>query len=156
MAETPNERARVDAGRLWAGGGATALVAALVAAAGIVVARGILGIPVIVPEGDGTWGSATLWWYAAAAAFAALVATALVHVLILTAPRPLSFFAWVMGIATVIAVAVPFVPSASLDTKIATAIINGLIGIAIGTLLTSVARSAVLSARFGAPPSPLE
>lgn len=151
MAEQP--RPSVDAGRLWAGGGATALVAALVAVAGIVVTRGILGIPVIAPAGDGTWGSPTLWWYAAAAAFVALLATALVHALILTTPQPFRFFAWVMGILTVIAVAVPFVPSASLDAKIVTAIINALIGIAIATLLTSVARSAVRAARLGGPPT---
>lgn len=145
---------KVDAGRLWSGGAATALVAALIAVAGIVIARGVFDIPVLAPEGDGAWGNANTWWYAAAAAFVALLATALVHGLIVSTPQPLRFFSWVMGLATVIAAVAPFVPEADLDAKIATAIINAVLGIAITTLVSSVARSAVRAARHrrGTPP----
>jgi hypothetical protein len=35
----------VNAGRLWAGGAATAVVAALAVVAGVLITRGVLGIP---------------------------------------------------------------------------------------------------------------
>lgn len=151
---TTPPRPAIDTGRLWSGGAATALVAALVAAAGILIARGVFDIPVLAPEGDGAWGNANTWWYAAAAAFAALLATALVHGLIVSTPQPLRFFSWVIGLATVIATVAPFVPDAELDAKVATAIINAVLGIAIGTLVSSVARSAMRAVRRrdGTPP----
>ena len=40
----------VNAGRLWAGGVATAMVAALAVLAGVLITRGILGIPVLAPK----------------------------------------------------------------------------------------------------------
>lgn len=143
---TPPRRA-VDAARLWSGGAATALVAALIAVAGIVIMRGVFDVPVLAPEGDGVWGSANTWWYATAAAFAALLATALVHGFIVSTPQPLRFFSWVIGLATVIAAVAPFVPDAELSAQVATSIINVVLGIAIGTLVASVARSAMRAAR---------
>ncbi|CAM3798561.1 DUF6069 domain-containing protein [Occultella aeris] len=118
------------------------------------ICRAIFAIPILAPEGDGAWGNASTFWYAAGAALAALLATALLHVLILTTPQPQRFFGWVIGLATVIAVVLPFVPDTGLDTKIATAIINLVIGVAIGTLIPSVARSAIAAAlhRPGAQP----
>jgi hypothetical protein len=47
----------VDARRLWFGGLATALVAALIALVGIVVARGVFGIPILAPKGGGRTGA---------------------------------------------------------------------------------------------------
>src|SRR6476661_5635214 len=65
----------VDAGRLWAGGAATAVVAALVALVGVLVAEGPLDIvmvrPPLLPVG-GSFGVR----YAVTAAVLALVATA--------------------------------------------------------------------------------
>jgi hypothetical protein len=145
-ATTPPQRP-VDAARLWSGGGATALVAALIAVAGIVIARGVFDVPVLAPEGDGAWGNANTWWYAVSAACVALLATALVHVLIVSTPQPLRFFSWVIGLATVIAGVAPFVPDAQLSAKVATSVINVVLGIAIGTLVTSVARSAMRAGR---------
>lgn len=49
----------VAGGRLWAGGAATAVVAALIAVVGILIARGVFGVPVLAPEGEGTWGTRT-------------------------------------------------------------------------------------------------
>jgi hypothetical protein len=43
-----------DAGRLWTGGLATAAVAALVAVAGVLIARGVFDVPVLAPTGEGT------------------------------------------------------------------------------------------------------
>ena len=43
----------VNAGRLWAGGVATAVVAALAVLAGVLITRGVLGIPVLAAPCDG-------------------------------------------------------------------------------------------------------
>jgi Na+/phosphate symporter len=133
---------RVDAGRLWAGGLATALVAALIAAVGILIARGIFDVPVLAPEGDGVWGDASTAWYAAAAAICALLATALMHLLLTFTPRSILFFGWVMFLATTLAVLAPFSTGASTAAKVATGLINLVLGVAIGSLVTGTARSA--------------
>ncbi|GGU34396.1 DUF6069 family protein [Nocardioides albus] len=133
----------VNAGRLWAGGAAAAVVAALIAIAGIVIARGIFDIPVLAPKGDGVWGGASTVWYAVWAAVAGLLATAVAHVLLLTTPQPRTFFGWIIGLATVIAALWPFTSGADLDAKIVTMLLNLVIGIAIGSLVSAVAQSAI-------------
>jgi hypothetical protein len=133
-------RRTVDAGRLWAGGFATALVAALIAVAGILIARGVLKIPVLAPKEQGTWGSASTLTYAVVAFGFGLIATGLIHALLLSTPSPFNYFGWIMGLVTVVAAALPFTSGAELDAKIATAIINALIGIAVWTLTDSSAR----------------
>lgn len=139
---------RVNAGRLWAGGAATLVVAALIVVVGITLCRGILAIAVPVPT---VTGGMTDVVYVLLAAGAALVATALLHVLVAAAPRPLIFFGWIVFLATAGAALAPFSNSilgtaghvAMLSSKIATAAINVIVGIAIGSLLSGVARSAI-------------
>jgi hypothetical protein len=131
-------RPTVNARTLWSGGAATALVAALVAVVGVVVARGLFHIPVLAPKGKGTFGDASTWQLALAAAVAALVATGLLHVLLLSTPQPLAFFGWIVALVTAVAVLVPFTANAQLSAKVATAVINLLIGIAIGSLVSGV------------------
>jgi hypothetical protein len=144
MAEQPSPAAaRLDAGRLWAGGLATALVAALVAVAGIVVTRGLLHVPVLAPKGDGLWGNANTLTYALAAGAGALVATALLQVLVLTTPRYGRFFTWIMALATAIATALPLGLATDLTSRVATSVINLVIGIAITTTLGAVGRTAI-------------
>lgn len=130
----------LEGGKLWAGGVATAVVAALIAAVGILIARGVLKIAVLAPQESGVWGDASTVTYAAGAAAAGLVATALIHLLILGTPSPFSFFGWIVGLATIVAIALPFTLSAGLPSMIVTAVINAAIGIAIGTLTASNAR----------------
>ena len=141
-----SRRPTIDAGRLWAGGLATALVAALVAAAGILVARGVFGVPVLAPKGDGVWGDASTGWYAFGAALLSLVATGLVHALLLFTPRPMRFFGWVVTLVTAGMVLAPFTTNESTASKVATAVLNLILGIAIGSLVAGSARSAVISA----------
>lgn len=145
MNQPPSRRLQpeVNTGRLWSGGAAAAVVAALLAIAGIVIARGIFDVPILAPRGDGAWGDASTWWYAFWAGFAGLLATAVAHVLLLTTPQPRTFFGWIIGLATVIAAVWPFTSGADLDTKIVTMLLNLIIGIAIGSLVSAVARSAV-------------
>jgi hypothetical protein len=138
----PEAHRTVNAGRLWTGGVATALVAALVALVGVLIARGLLDVPVLAPTGEGTLGNANTLRLAVLAALAALLATGLLHLLLLSTPQPRRFFSWIVALATVAAALAPFLTDADLDEKVATAAIYLAIGVAIGSLLSGVARSA--------------
>jgi uncharacterized protein DUF6069 len=129
----------VAAGRLWAGGVATAVVAGLAALVGVVASRWLFNIPILAPRQDGAYGNATTTALVLAAAAAALLATALIHLLVLSTPRPLAFFSWIIGLATVLLVLFAFRTEAPLTSKAATSVVYLIIGIAIGTLLGGVA-----------------
>jgi hypothetical protein len=132
----------VDAGRLWAGGVATAVVAALAAIVGLLIARGVFHVAVLEPKGQGAWGNASTAEYALAAAAVALAATALMQLLSLTVPVPGQFFQWIMGLLTLIAVVLPLTLHVALSAKVATALINLALGIVITALISSMAISA--------------
>ncbi len=136
-------RARVDVGRLWSGGVATAVVAGLIALVGVLVSRWLFAIPLLAPKQDGAYGDAHTTAVVLVAAAAALVGTALANLLLLSTPRPLAFFSWIVGLATVLAVILPFRTTAPLSAKIATGIVALVIGLAIGSLLSSVAARSV-------------
>src|SRR4029453_2821592 len=140
----------VDAGRLWTGGLATALIAALVAVVGVLIARGLFDVPVLAPEREGALGDSTTARLAILAAVAALVATGLMHLLLLSTPRPFRFFSWIVSLLTLVAVLAPFMTDATLATQVATAAIALVIGIAIGSLISGASRSAIRPSR----PSP--
>ena len=156
----PDSPARwIEPGPLWAGGVATAIVAALIALVGILVARWLFTIPLLAPRRAGAWGNASTPAYVFSAVGAALVATAIMHLLLLTTPRPQVFFGWIIGLATIIAVVFPFSTTAPLDQKAATALVNLILGIAIWTLTLQVAGRAVRRRRPGgsyqsSPPPP--
>jgi Family of unknown function (DUF6069) len=136
-------RFSIDAGRLWMGGVATAVVAALVAVVGVLIARGLFDVAVLAPKGKGAWGDASTAMLAGLAVGAALLATGLMHLLLLTTPRPGRFFTWIMVLATLAVVIAPLLTDEDAATRIATAAIYLAIGIAVGSLVSSVARSAV-------------
>jgi hypothetical protein len=136
-------RPQVDAGRLWPGGIMTAVVAGLVALVGVLVCRSIFKIPVLAPRHDGAYGDVRTTGLVLAAAAAALVATGLAHVLLLSTPRPMAFFAWIVGLCTAVVVLFPFSTAAPLRDKVATALVDLVIGIAIGTLVNGVALRSV-------------
>jgi hypothetical protein len=117
---------------------ATACVAALIAAVGVLICDQVLGLELVRPAPLLPIGDSVALSYAATAFVLALVATGLAQLLALTTPRPRSFFHWIMGLATLAAVALPFALSGSTASKIATAAINLAIGVAIGSLLTAV------------------
>ena len=129
----------VDGSRLWPGGIATAIVAALVALVGILVCRWLFGVPILAPRQDGAYGDAHTTGMVLAAAVAALLATGLAHLLLLSTPRPLTFFAWIVGLVTVVVVLFPFSTGAPLSEKVATAAVDLVIGFAIGSLISGVA-----------------
>ena len=85
----------VDGGRLWAGGAATAVVAALVAVVGVLISQGILDIDMVRPVLLFDATDSFVGDYALTSAILALVATGLAHLLLLTTPRPTAFFSWI-------------------------------------------------------------
>lgn len=151
-------RVRPDSAQFWAGGAATAIVAALIALVGILICRWTLGIPILAPAGDGAWGNAHTGEYVLGAALVAIVAAALLYLLELGAPAPRLFFGWIMGLATLAAVVYPFSTNAPFEQKAATAIVNLILGVAIASLLSAVSARAVrisrsVPPRYGPPRS---
>ena len=128
----------IMAGRLWAGGAATACVAALVAAVGVLLFSSVLDVKLVQPPLLLTPTGSLAVNYALTAFVAALVATGVAHLLVATTPRPRLFFGWIVGLATVAAMVVPFAADASVAAKVCTAAINLVVGLAIGSLLTGV------------------
>jgi hypothetical protein len=147
------EKLQVNANRLWTGGVATAVVAALVAVVGVLIARGLLDVPVLAPTEEGVLGNANTARLALVAAGAALAATGLMHLLLLFIPRPWQFFTWIMSLVTLAAVLAPFATDAEIATKVATAAIFLAIGVAIGSLVSGVASSAVRLGGEEQPPA---
>jgi hypothetical protein len=144
---TAGGRTVVAASRLWAGGVATAFVAALVAAVGVLLFSSVLDIrlvrlPLLLPITDSLALN-----YAATAFVLALAATGVAHLLVVTTPRPRVFFGWIVGLVTVATMVMPFAFDASVAAKISTALINMIIGIAIASLLTAVLSRTVLNVR---------
>ena len=133
---------RIDARALWSGGVATAVVAALIALVGILVCRWLFKVPILSPAGEGAWGNASTAGYTLAAAACALVATALMYLLLISTPYPRVFFGWIIGLATVVAVVYPFSTTAPVSQKIATGLVNLILGVAIGTLIVEVSHRA--------------
>ena len=151
------EKLQVNANRLWTGGVATAVVAALVAVVGVLIARGLLDVPVLAPTEEGVLGNANTARLALVAADAALAATGLMHLLLLLLllfiPRPWQFFTWIMSLVTLAALLAPFATDAEIATKVATAAIFLAIGVAIGSLVSGVASSAVRLGGEEQPPA---
>jgi hypothetical protein len=143
----PSQRPTVAAGKLWAGGFGTAVVAALVALVGILLVRGVLGIHILSPSDAGTYGDATTTTYAFGAFGAAVLATGVLHILLLLMPRPMSFFNWIMLLVIAVGVLIPFTVAAEVESQVATAALNLVIGICIMSLLNSVAGIATRAAR---------
>lgn len=136
--DKPATHPKVDATQLWPGGLATAVVAGLVALVGVLACRWLLNVPILAPQREGAYGDAHTTGVVLAAAGAALVATALLHLLLLSTPRPLIFFGWIVSLATAAAVLFPFSTAAALSQRIGTGAVTLVIGIAIGTLLAGV------------------
>ncbi len=143
----PQTRPVVDVRTLWAGGVATAIVAALVALVGVVVCRWLFNIPLLSPESQGTYGDAHTTDVVILAAAAALLATGLAHLLLTAAPRPMTFFTWIVALITLLMVLFPFSTSAPISQKVATAAVDLVIGFAIGSLLNGVGSRAVRQRR---------
>jgi hypothetical protein len=133
---------RVDAVRLWAGGVAAAFVAAGIVVIGLLVAR-VLNVHVLINTGGGALLDVNTGWYAIGAAAATLVATALMYLLLLSAPRPELLFTAIMGIVTALAVLLPFTASATLESQVTVAAINLAVGVTVIALISGFGQSVV-------------
>ena len=91
--------------------------------------------------------------YAVGSAICALLATALLHFLLVTTPRATQFFGWIMVLITIVAVVIPLSLVVEMQTKIATALLNLVIGLVITSLLNSMA---AMSVRRVVGPGPRE
>lgn len=136
----PRPRA-IDAAKLWTGGLATAAVAALIGLVGVLVVRVLAQV---VPNVGGaalltSSGTALL---CAGAAGAAMAATGLAHLLLLSTPRPLSFLGWIVGLATTVAAVLPLTAGLPLPVALAGGVINLIVGLAIGSLVAGAALAA--------------
>jgi hypothetical protein len=134
--EPQRPRRVLDAGRLWSGGLATAVVAALVALTGVLIVR------VLIPFAPAAHltaftDSATVL-LCTTAAVAALAATGVAHLLLLSTPRPLEYLGWITGLATAAATVVPFLATSPVNAAVQ-ALLHLVIGLAVATLTGSAA-----------------
>jgi hypothetical protein len=136
-------QARVDATRLWAGGVATALVAAGVAVVGVLALRALLHVSVLAP---GQWDvlvGDTTTVLPIVAALAALIATGLLHLLMATTPRAPQFFAWLVSLVVAVILLQVFVTGTTLVQEAVTSALYLLIAVATSSLLYGVGRTAL-------------
>jgi hypothetical protein len=147
---------RLNAGRLWSAGLATAVVAALVALVGVLIVRALLRIDVYASRAAGAFGDSTTVMLCVGAAVAALAATGLAHLLLLSTPRPLAYLSWIIGLVTAVAVVLPLASGTGLAVALATSVIHLVIGIAIGSLVSGAAGSALRSAALTNRPIDLQ
>jgi hypothetical protein len=138
-------RVAIDAGRLWGGGAATALVAALAAAVGVLICSEVFDVKLVEPPLLRLTDSFPVN-YAITAGVLALAATGLAHLLSVTTPRPRVFFGWIVGLVTVATMVLPFAMEGSLKGKICAAVINMVIGLCIASLLSAVLSRTVVDA----------
>lgn len=128
------QRLRLDAGRYWGGALATVLVCALIGLAAWFVIQEVAGQELDNPPfGD----SAAASWAIAGALFA-LLGAVLLHLLVLTTPRPASFFGWIVALATIILAALPFAGGDIDVSTVLTAVVWLVLGVAVWSLLTGV------------------
>ncbi len=132
----------LDAGRLWTGGLATALVAALIGLVGVLIVRVLVHV---TPDATGllfATRSGTLMLCLSAAG-AALLATGLAHLLIVSTPSPLAYLGWIVGLATAAAAVLPLASGAPLAAAVAAGVVHLVIGMAIGSLVAGAATAAM-------------
>lgn len=140
--QRPPRTPTVNATRLWSGGLATAVVAALIGLVGLLIVRALLQLPYLAPLRSGVLGDGNTALLCVAAALAALAATGLAHLLLLSTPRPLAYFGWIAGLVTTIAVVLPLLSTEPWPVRLATGVIHLVIGIAIISLVTGAAAAA--------------
>jgi hypothetical protein len=140
--DRPPRRPALNAGRLWSGGVAAAIVAALIAFLALLLVRVLLQIPYLAPTDSGALAGGNTTTLCVSAAVAALAATALAHMLVVSVPSPMSYFGWIAGLLTAVAAVLPLLSGETLAVRITTGIIHLVIGVAIISLITTAAVAA--------------
>ncbi|GAA3207315.1 DUF6069 family protein [Oerskovia jenensis] len=131
-------RLAVEVGRFWAGAAATALVAALIGLVAVIILERIFSFT-LVPPPDIFSTASHQAAFAIDGAILALLAAGLLHVLILTTPRPRAFFGWIMALVIVVITALPFAWTTDTTSAVLSGLVNLLIGVAVWSLLAGVA-----------------
>lgn len=132
---TEDPRLGLEVGRFWAGALATMVVAALIGLAADFILEEVLNLEVQAQADLFATGSDMMAWVVAGALFA-LVAAIVLYLLVMSTPRPRSFFGWVVALATVILAMVPFAGEFEIVPAILAAIVWIVIGCAVWSLLT--------------------
>jgi Family of unknown function (DUF6069) len=136
-------RAVIDVRKLWTGGMVTAVIVCGLTIAAFLLVRGMMELPLLGIREGGAVVYASMFGYAGGAALGALLATAAMHALLLTTPRPRWFFHWLVGVGTAIAVLLPLALSEDLAARLATAAVNLVLGLAIIGLIRSTAAASL-------------
>ena len=131
----------VDGRKLWTSGAVTAVIVFGLTIAAFLFVHGMLNYPLLGVRGDDAVVYASMFGYAGGAALVALLATAAMRFLLLTTPRPRWFFGWLGGVGTAIAVLLPLALSQDQATRLATATVNLVLGLAIIGLVRSTSAS---------------
>lgn len=133
----------IDTRTLWTGGVVTAVIVGGLTIVGFLLIEGILRYPMLGDRANAQVTHVTMVGYAVGAAVTALLATAAMHVLLMTTHRPQWFFAWLGGIGTAIAVLLPL--AQHLPAPLATATVNLGLGLTIIGLVRHTAAASVRS-----------
>jgi hypothetical protein len=131
----------IDTRTLWTGGVVTAVIVGGLTIVGFLLIEGILRYPLLGDRANAQVAHVTMVGYAVGAAIAALLATAAMHVLLMTTHRPQWFFAWLGGIGTAIAVLLPL--TQHLPAPLATATVNLGLGLTIVGMVRHTAAASV-------------
>ncbi|MEV3920680.1 hypothetical protein [Actinomadura coerulea] len=123
---------------LWWTGISAALVGGGLAFAVTIGLRSAFGVEVPVFAGGHTAAAPAATSYALCATAAVIQATALMHLLLSSAARPVRAFAWIGGIAVALLAILPLTLHARLDAALATSAINLAGGTAVVALLCAV------------------
>ena len=135
--------------RLWAGGVATAVVAVGIAIVGVLIISNVFDLGIQTAQRSGALVDNALTIIPVCAVIAALAGTALLHLLLLTTPRPATFFSAIVLLVLVVLVLQVFLAAGGVVDHIATAVLYAAIGLAIISMLSGVSRTAVRPAAQG-------
>lgn len=135
--------------RLWAGGVATAIVAAGIAVVGVLIISNVFDLGIQTAQRSGALVDNAMTIIPVSAVIAALAGTALLHLLLLTTPRPATFFSAIVLLVLVVLVLQVFLAAGGVVDHIATAVLYAAIGLAIISMLSGVSRTAVRPAAQG-------
>jgi hypothetical protein len=151
-------KVRIDAGRLWAAGLATAAIAALAALIVYLFAEGVFDVDLQVRDLSGgglrelTWVPVVLISF-----FAGIFATAVLHAFLTFVPRPTVFFGWLAVLATAASCLVPLTMDVRPEIKYWLVGLNVTVGVIIISLLLTITRWVSVEEPVrtaGAPPPP--
>ncbi|GGM10431.1 DUF6069 family protein [Nakamurella endophytica] len=130
---------RLDQARFWVGSILTAAVAGMAGVIGMVVAQGVLRVPVVLPDTDAALHIGT---YGMIAALISMLAALVYDGMVAFAPRPTMYYGWLTGLLTALAVLLPFTTTASLVSQLVLAGTNLVVGVVIMTLVPVAASNA--------------